>query len=89
MVLIEVVEGIMASRIAAHAVDITRGKDLDSDIEMDIYRNKRDWDKMFSLALDPIKARTYYENRKARDSDVCSMCGDLCAIRMCERYLSE
>ncbi len=85
----DVVEGIMASRIAAHAIDITRGIGLESDIEMDIYRKKRDWEKMFSVAMNPIKARAYYERRKAKDSDVCSMCGDLCAIRICEKYLSE
>ena len=85
----DVVEGIIASKIAAHAVDITRGKGLELDIEMDNARKRRDWERMFSLALDPKKARAYYERRKAKDSDVCSMCGDLCAIKMCEKYLNE
>jgi phosphomethylpyrimidine synthase len=82
-----VIEGIIASRIAAHAGDITRGKDLELDLKMDRARRDRDWEQMFKFAMDPQKARHYYENRKAQSSDVCSMCGDLCALKMCDEYL--
>jgi len=85
----DVVEGIVASRIAAHAADITRGRGLELDLEMDKARRKRDWEKMFSLAIDPKKARMYYERRKSGTDDACSMCGDLCAIKICDEYLEE
>jgi phosphomethylpyrimidine synthase len=85
----DVVEGVVASRIAAHAADITRGRGLELDLEMDKARRNLDWEKMFSLAIDPKKARAYYEKRKSSSDDVCSMCGDLCAIKMCDEYLEK
>ena len=85
----DVVEGIVASRIAAHAADITRGRGIELDYEMDRARRDLDWEKMFSLAIDPKKARRYYEKRKSADDKACSMCVDLCAIKMCEEYLEK
>ena len=85
----DVIEGVVASRIAAHAGDITRGRDVEMDYEMDKARRARDWDTMFKLAIDPKKARKIYERRKSKSTDVCSMCGDLCAIKMTDEYLKE
>ncbi len=85
----DVIEGIVASRIAAHAADITRGRGIELDLEMDRARRDLDWEKMFSLAIDPKKARRYYEKRKSADDKACSMCGDLCAIKMCTEYLEK
>jgi phosphomethylpyrimidine synthase len=85
----DVIEGIVASRIAAHAADITRGRGFELDLAMDHARRDLDWEKMFSLAIDPKKARRYYEKRKSSSEKACSMCGDLCAIKMCDEYLEK
>ena len=79
----DVKEGIIASRIAAHAADIAKGvphaRDLDN--KMADARHKVDWDEMFSIAVDPDKARTYFESTPPADRHTCSMCGKMCAVR--------
>ena len=79
----DVKEGIMASRIAAHAADIAKGvphaRDLDN--KMAEARHKVDWEEMFSIAVDPDKARTYFESTPPADRHTCSMCGKMCAVR--------
>lgn len=79
----DVKEGIMASRIAAHAADIAKGiphaRDLDN--RMAEARHKVDWDEMFKLAVDPEKARVYFESTPPSDRHTCSMCGKMCAVR--------
>lgn len=79
----DVKEGIMASRIAAHAADIAKGipraRDLDN--RMAEARHKVDWDEMFKLAVDPEKARAYFESTPPSDRHTCSMCGKMCAVR--------
>ncbi len=83
----DVRDGVIASKIAAHAVDLIRGIDLDKDHQMDVARRDRDWDKMYALALDPEKAKERHEERLSSEDDVCSMCGELCAIKITEEYL--
>jgi len=85
----DVREGVIASLIAAHAADITRGFDLDRDHAMAKARKALDWDRMFQLALDPGRARKLREQYNPDDEDACSMCGDLCAMRMVERALDK
>ncbi|NIP34498.1 MAG: phosphomethylpyrimidine synthase ThiC, partial [Thermoplasmata archaeon] len=85
----DVKEGVVASLIAAHAADIARGIDLDRDLAMAEARKALDWDRMFHLALDPDKAREMRERCNPEDEDACSMCGDLCALRMVERALEK
>jgi phosphomethylpyrimidine synthase len=80
----DVREGVIASRIAAHAADISRGNP--SAIEWDdaISRAKvdLDWERMLSLCIDPEKARSYRKSLPPQgDSSHCSMCGEFCAIR--------
>ncbi len=79
----DVREGVIASRIAAHAADIARG--LPGAIEWDheISRAKiaLDWNKMISLCIDPDKARAYRESLPPHDQELCSMCGEFCAIK--------
>jgi phosphomethylpyrimidine synthase len=79
----DVKEGIMASRIAAHAADIAKGvphaRDLDN--KMAEARHKLDWDEMFKVAADPEKARSYFERTPPADRHTCSMCGKMCAVR--------
>lgn len=85
----DVKEGIMASKIAAHAADIAKGipQAMDWDIEMSKARKALDWEKMFSLAIDPEKARRYRAEVKPEKEDTCSMCGNFCAVKNMNRIL--
>ncbi len=85
----DVREGVVASLIAAHAADITRGIDLDRDHAMAEARKALDWDRMFQLAIDPARAREMRDRCNPEDEEACSMCGDLCALRMVERALEK
>jgi len=79
----DVKEGIVASKIAAHAADIAKGiphaRDIDN--KMSDARRRIDWDEMFSLAIDKEKARQYFESTPPNDKHTCSMCGKMCAMR--------
>ena len=79
----DVREGIMASKIAAHAADIANGLPgaRDRDNQMSDARHKLDWEEMFRLAIDPEKARRYYESTPPAERHTCSMCGKMCAVR--------
>ena len=79
----DVKEGIIASRIAAHAADIAKGvaHARDRDNEMAEARHKMDWDKMFEIAVDGDKAKAYFESTPPADRHTCSMCGKMCAVR--------
>ena len=80
----DVREGVIASRIAAHAADVARG--LEGAIEWDneISRAKAglDWDKLISLCVDPERARRYRQSLPPDgDKHLCSMCGQFCAVK--------
>lgn len=79
----DVKEGIMASKIAAHAADIAKGVKgaMDWDNQMAAARQKLDWDKQFELALDPEKARRYRAESTPEREDTCTMCGKMCSVR--------
>lgn len=79
----DVKEGIVASRIAAHAADIAKGIPHARDIDnaMAEARHQADWDEMFKLAIDGDKARAYFESTPPSDRHTCSMCGKMCAVR--------
>ena len=79
----DVKEGIIASKIAAHAADIAKGIPGATDIDnkMARARHKVDWDEMFKYAVDPDKARAYFESTPPADRHTCSMCGKMCAVR--------
>lgn len=82
-------EGIIAARIAAHAADIAKGIPgaMDWDNAMSHARKELDWPRMLELAMDPEKARAYRESSKPLDENVCTMCGDLCAIKRSRQVL--
>jgi len=82
-------EGIIAARIAAHAGDIAKGLPgaLDWDNAMSKARKELDWPRMLELAMDPEKATAYRESSLPKDSEVCTMCGDLCAIKRSRQVL--
>lgn len=89
--LADVKEGIVASRIAAHAGDIAKGipGSRDWDDAMSRARQKIDWETMFTLALEPDKPRAYRESSKPAEEDTCTMCGDLCAMRTMNRLTAK
>jgi len=76
-------EGIIATRIAAHAADVAKGipKAIDWDNNMSHARKELDWSRMIELAIDPEKAKAYRVSSQPIDKDVCTMCGDLCAVK--------
>ncbi len=84
----DVREGVIASRIAAHAADIARGRGSLWDRRMSQARKGFDWERMFELSLDKKKAEAYRRRRGSKSVDVCSMCGDLCAMKMVDRLIS-
>lgn len=85
----DVKEGIIASKIAAHAADIAKGVKgaSDWDSAMSTARKNLDWEEMFRLCIDPEKARQYREEAKPEKEDTCSMCGNFCAVKNMNRIL--
>lgn len=85
----DMVEGIMAAKIAAHAADLVKGIKGAAvrDQEMSQARAALDWERMFGLALDPEKARRYRRESQPEQDDSCSMCGKICAVRTMNRLL--
>ncbi len=81
--------GTIASRIAAHSADLARGKEWAEDLAMAKAREALNWNEMFEYALDKERAKKYRKNRKTSYGDVCSMCGELCAIKMVKEYLEK
>ena len=79
----DVREGIMATKIAAHAADIAKGIPgaREQDDLMAQARHKLDWEEMFKFAADGEKARRYFESIPPQDRHSCSMCGKMCAVR--------
>ncbi|MBM3132547.1 MAG: phosphomethylpyrimidine synthase ThiC [Chloroflexi bacterium] len=84
----EVREGVIASRIAAHAGDIAKGIPGASqwDYEMSVARKKLDWDAQIKLALDPKRAAEI-RSRQSSDGTGCTMCGKYCAMQLVSEYL--
>ena len=86
----DVKEGIIATKIAAHAADIAKGIPHAREIDDNMSKARRnfDWESQFSLALDGEKARAYYESVPPSDRHSCSMCGKMCALRTTNRILN-
>lgn len=87
----DVREGVIASKIAAHAADIAKGTPgaMEKDQEMARCRKNLDWEGQISLSLDPKRVREWRGQVPPSVTDVCSMCGEFCAIRTVERALSK
>ncbi|MDY6854469.1 MAG: phosphomethylpyrimidine synthase ThiC [Thermodesulfobacteriota bacterium] len=87
----DVRQGVIASRIAAHAADIAKGVKgaIEKDHKMAVSRKQLDWKEQINLALDPERAKDLRERMEPEDSEVCTMCGEFCAIRASSRGLSE
>ncbi len=86
----DVRDGVIATRIAAHAADLARGLDRDVDASFSAARENLDWEKMFKLCIDPTRAKEYRAKRSpSEDTKACSMCGNLCALEMVKKYLKN
>ncbi len=85
----DVREGLIASRIAAHAADIVKGVPgaRERDREMSRARKRLDWKTQQRLAIDPRKFASVRRRRRTRTS-ACSMCGDFCAMRIVSEFLN-
>lgn len=83
-------EGIIASRIAAHAADIAKGVPgaREWDDKMSEARRNLDWPRMFELALDPEKAERYRAESRPEKEDTCTMCGKMCAVRNMNKVMA-
>ncbi|WP_353105958.1 phosphomethylpyrimidine synthase ThiC [Acetoanaerobium noterae] len=83
-------EGIIASRIAAHAADIAKKipKAREWDNKMSKARADIDWETMFKLSMDEEKARRYREESMPENEDTCTMCGKMCAMRTMNKIMA-
>jgi phosphomethylpyrimidine synthase len=86
----DVREGVVVARIAAHAADVARGNKIAwaLDKQMSTYRKTLDWEGQIACAIDPDKIRTFRKERSLHD-DVCSMCGEYCAMKIVTEYLKK
>jgi phosphomethylpyrimidine synthase len=86
----DVKEGVIASRIAAHAADVARKIPgaMERDNAMARCRKNLDWEGQIALAIDPDKARALRESSHPADNEVCTMCGEFCAIKITRKAAS-
>jgi phosphomethylpyrimidine synthase len=85
----DVREGLVASRIAAHAADIVKRVPgaLERDLELSRARKRLDWEAQRKLAIDPLKFEAVRKRRKSK-TQACSMCGEFCAMRIVSEFLN-
>jgi len=77
-------KGVIASKIAAHSVDVLRFKDeWEKDRELSLYRARRNWDKIMPLVIDKEKVKEYRKKSKPSE-DICAMCGNFCSLKIIE-----
>jgi phosphomethylpyrimidine synthase len=86
----DVKQGIIASKIAAHAADIAKGvrgaREIDD--KMADARRKLDWEGQWECAIDPETAKAIRADRSPEQEDTCSMCGKFCAVRSMNKALN-
>jgi phosphomethylpyrimidine synthase len=84
----DVHQGVVTTKIAAHAADLARGRAASwrRDREMAEARRRMDWPRMLELCLDPATARRVREGSRPADEEVCTMCGEFCAVRLMRDY---
>ena len=84
----DVRQGVIASRIAAHAGDIVKGVKgaQEWDMKMSKARKELDWEEQARLSLNPELARRIH-SKHASAGSACSMCGEYCAMELVEKYL--
>jgi phosphomethylpyrimidine synthase len=86
----DVWEGVIVTKIAAHAADVARGnkKALERDKNMSMCRKSLDWEGQIKYAIDPEKIIRFRSQRRLKD-DVCSMCGEYCAMKIVKDYFKK
>lgn len=87
----EVKEGVIATKIAAHAADIAKGisKAREWDDQMSKARANLDWKKMLEFSIDKEKASKIRSRCTDKDQDVCSMCGEFCSVKISREIKNE
>ena len=87
----DVRQGVIAAKIAAHSGDLAKGVPgaIDRDRAMSEARHRLDWEKMFALCLDPVVAKGRRNQSEDANNEVCTMCGELCAIKTYRRSMDE
>lgn len=87
----DVREGVVVTKIAAHAGDIARGHKgaVERDRQMALARKNLDWESQMKLAIDPEKAKRYRAENPPAEKDVCTMCGKYCAIKQVKEYFGN
>jgi phosphomethylpyrimidine synthase len=82
---------VIASKVAAHIGDLEKGiaSAWDRDRTMTEARAVFDWETMFSMSVDPEKARRIKNRGKSDTADVCTMCGDFCALKTHARAFDD
>lgn len=87
----DVKDGVIASKIAAHAADIAKGVKgaMDKDARISKARAERNWKRQFALAIDPAKPMKYRKSSRPGSEDVCTMCGEYCSIKTAEKRLGR
>jgi phosphomethylpyrimidine synthase len=87
----DVREGVIVTRIAAHAGDIARGHKgaIERDRKMSVARKNLDWAAMMELAIDPAKFKKIRDQNPPTEDDVCTMCGKFCAVKQVREYFNK
>lgn len=87
----DVREGVIATKIAAHAADIAKGVKgaIEWDVNISKARSKRDWKRQFELAIDKVKPKKYRRISRPGLEDVCTMCSEYCSIKMVENCFKK
>ncbi len=85
----DVREGVIASRIAAHAADLVKGVKgaWERDLAMAKARKSLDWEKQIALSIDPVKARRVRQEKNPSSIGECTMCGSYCAMKVVSEHL--
>jgi phosphomethylpyrimidine synthase len=87
----DVREGVVATRVAAHAADIAKQVPgaYEWDVSMSRARKALDWEAMLKLAIDPQQAKKLRDSSQPRDSSLCTMCGEYCAMKKMKGVLGK
>ncbi|MFX0101246.1 MAG: phosphomethylpyrimidine synthase ThiC [Candidatus Hodarchaeota archaeon] len=86
----DVKRGVIASRLAAHVIDVARGNPsaLTKERSLSLARRNLDWEGVFHNSIDPEGARQRHA-RQCPDKEECSMCGPFCAIKLLDQYINQ
>lgn len=87
----DVKEGVIASRIAAFSADLARGRkrSVERNREMSIARRNLDWEKQTAISIDPEKSALYRSRSEIGQDDVCTMCGEFCAVKRLNSIMND